>query len=171
MVGLLLSCQANTNIVDEETGMTPLLYSISNSSYRITNDLLKYGADPNLSNFTGLTGLMIAASLGDINTCRLLVKYSGRCIDYVDHHGWTALHYSTLTESNTSIEVVDFLLCEGIDKDQRDIKRRKAIHIAKHLGHGLIVSLLESHKRRIVTNSLPYEADPITRRRLKELKE
>jgi uncharacterized protein len=148
--------------------MTPLLYSISNSSYRITNELLKYGADPNITNFNGVTGLMIASSLGDINTCRLLVKYNGN-IDYVDQNGWTALHYSTLKDTN--IEVVDYLLCEGVEKDMRDNKKRKAIHIAKHLGHGLIVALLESHRRKIVTNALPYEADYITRRRLNELRE
>jgi ankyrin repeat protein len=165
MVALLLSCQANPNIVDEDTGMTPLLYSISNSSYRITNELLKYNADPNITNFNGVTGLMIAASLGDINTCRLLVKFNAN-IDFVDHNGWTALHYSALKDN---LDVCDFLLCEGVDKDMKDNKRRKAIHIAKHLGNGMVVALLESFKRRIITKSLPYE-DYITQRRLNEIK-
>lgn len=51
----------------------------------------------------------------------------------------------------------------------KDNKRRKAIHIAKHLGNGMVVALLESFKRRIITKSLPYE-DYITQRRLNEIK-
>lgn len=147
MVELLLSCHANPNVVDEETGMTPLLYSISNKTYRITTILLKYGADPNISNFKGVTGLMIAAALGDINTCRLLVKYNIN-IDYVDYNGWNALFYSTLYNS---IDVCDYLLCEGIDKDMRDNKNRRALNIARYLNNGPIVALLESYKRRIVS--------------------
>ena len=40
-----------------------------------------------------------------------------------------------------------FLLNEGADRDKKDNNKRKPVHIAEHLSHGEVVSLLEKHKR------------------------
>eukprot|EP00602_Paraphysomonas_sp_CaronLab_P006610 CAMPEP_0185035404 /NCGR_PEP_ID=MMETSP1103-20130426/26686_1 /TAXON_ID=36769 /ORGANISM="Paraphysomonas bandaiensis, Strain Caron Lab Isolate" /LENGTH=243 /DNA_ID=CAMNT_0027572457 /DNA_START=304 /DNA_END=1035 /DNA_ORIENTATION=- len=146
MVEALLVYKANPNIVDENTGMAALMYSVSNGSLPITTNLLRYGADPNLTDFKGTTALMIAASLGDVTHCRVLVM-AGSNIDFVDKHGWSALHYAAL---GGSVEVCDFLLNEGVDKDLKDFKRRKAIHIARHLNHGTVVAFIEGYRRRIM---------------------
>lgn len=46
-----------------------------------------------------------------------------------------------------STEVCYFLLNEGADRDKRDANKRKPVHLAEHLQHGEVVSLLEKHKR------------------------
>jgi ankyrin repeat protein len=46
-----------------------------------------------------------------------------------------------------STEVCFFLLSEGADRDKKDKNKRKPIHIAEHLKHGEVMSLLEKHKR------------------------
>jgi ankyrin repeat protein len=55
--------------------------------------------------------------------------------------------YVSISIHPGSTEVCYFLLNEGADRDKKDNNKRKPLHIAEHLKHGEVVSLLEKHKR------------------------
>lgn len=125
--------------------MTPLLYSVASMNMPMTVELLRAKADTNITDYNGITALMIAASLGDVSHCRILVRCNAN-VDFVDKNGWNALHYGAFSGS---VDVCDFLLDQGVDKDMRDNKHRKPIHIARHLNHGAVVAYIEGYRRRI----------------------
>eukprot|EP00603_Paraphysomonas_imperforata_P001271 CAMPEP_0114431120 /NCGR_PEP_ID=MMETSP0103-20121206/10424_1 /TAXON_ID=37642 ORGANISM="Paraphysomonas imperforata, Strain PA2" /NCGR_SAMPLE_ID=MMETSP0103 /ASSEMBLY_ACC=CAM_ASM_000201 /LENGTH=302 /DNA_ID=CAMNT_0001600651 /DNA_START=44 /DNA_END=952 /DNA_ORIENTATION=- len=143
MVEGILSYDADPNIVDEVTGMSPLMYGVASGCVPVSIALLRKGAFVNMTDFKAVSALMIAASLGDIEHCEVLMR-AGTEIDLRDKNGWTALHYAAF---GGSTEVCYFLLNEGADRDMRDHNKRKPMHIAEHLNHGEVVSLLEKHKR------------------------
>lgn len=146
MVEGILSYEADPNVVDEVSGMSPLMYAVASGCIPVSVALLRSGADVNMLDFKRVSALMIAASLGDVNHCELLMR-AGIEIDTRDKNGWTALHYGAF---GGSAEVCYFLLNEGADRGMRDNNKRKPIHIAEHLNHGEAVSILEQHKRKLL---------------------
>ncbi len=71
LVDLLIEHKALTDIVDEKTGRTPLMYSVINKNLEISHKLLKHGSTPNMSDFQCITPLMLAASQSDLKHCKV----------------------------------------------------------------------------------------------------
>lgn len=81
--------------------------------------LLKHGADPNASNQEGITALMNAASLGDLNMLKLLVS-KGASIHKKRYNDYDALYsaYMRRYSSNASPSL-DFLLSNGANPNEK----------------------------------------------------
>ncbi len=142
----LLVYEADPDTVNEETGLTPLLYSVTQGTTLITSLLIRYGADINLSDFNGTTALMYASSLGDMDHCLMLTRNTKCQFDYVDRNGWSALHYCAFGGSPL---VCALLLENGIDRDIKDNNNRLAFHVAKFRNHGEIEYMLERKTRTL----------------------
>ena len=103
--------------VQTNTGLTPLMYAISEGIHRrteIITTLLEGGADPNVQDDNGNTALHYAARNGRSEMIALLIEY-GAAIDWQNDVGNTALHeaakrgmtgaLSTLLEHGASMDI------------------------------------------------------------------
>lgn len=142
----LLESGASPDYIDEGSGRTPIYYSVLNKNLEISNYLIAAGADANIVDFQCISPLMVAAAQNDVGHCQLLCKANGET-DLQDEHGWTALHHAAMANAP---DAIFFLLEEGINRDLRDVNKRKAIHIAKFKKHGECEYLLNSKPRKIV---------------------
>ena len=129
----------NLNYVDLETGYTPLLFSVVQSSKEITAILLEKGANPEIGNKLGIKPLNFAARYGKLEDCKLLLSY-GTDINQTD----TLYNYTPLMNATMygHIDVVDFLLSNGADPDKIDSLQKKAIDYAQEKGYGKIAAML-----------------------------
>ena len=74
------------------------------------------GADPNLCNKRGETGLMMASEEGNAGVVCRLIK-AGADLDYQSKDGWTAMHYAAAAGRPL---IVELLLRAGAHPDKRD---------------------------------------------------
>lgn len=102
--------------------------------------LLKKGANPNFERISykqggasevyadvPLTSLAGANIINKIEVGKLLLKY-GANINYADSFGWNALHHSI---AKNDVEIVAFLLKNGVQKSSNIIKARKLFEVKK----------------------------------------
>lgn len=82
-----------------------LLNTISKMDIVGVRAALFKGANPNVSNHIGVTPLMIATRLNDIDSIRELLK-QGADIDKVDYIGRTAFQYALKYRSNQALQVL-----------------------------------------------------------------
>lgn len=85
--------------------------SKSNTDMEIIRLLLNEGADPNSTNITGDTPLILAVG-GNIDVLRLLLEYSAN-INAQNYVGFTALMYAVMSDNPN---VVALLLENGADR-------------------------------------------------------
>jgi ankyrin repeat protein len=101
------------------------------------------GADVNVSNPVGRTGLHLAAEAGAIESLQLLLAHPNVRVDAVDNDGSTALH---LAARQNNWEIVRILLAvkpEGVNC--RDREGKTALIVATELGHvESVVELLQA---------------------------
>jgi hypothetical protein len=142
----LLASNALPDLYDESTGRSPLMHSILEGTHSVSDMLLGAGADYNMSDFTCMTPLMLAASKNDVRHCQMLASKPRIDIDARDENGWAALHYAAF---GNAPECCVLLLDEGSDRSLKDINKRKPIHIARFKNHGECVAALEDLKSRL----------------------
>jgi ankyrin repeat protein len=87
IVYALLVNNALPDIYDEDTGRTPLFYSVSENHRRISKELINFGASINLADYNCVSPLMVACSKDDKKHCSLLIKHAAD-VDAQDVHGW-----------------------------------------------------------------------------------
>lgn len=109
-------------------------------------ELLKYGADPNLRGIDDVPILVEAASGGfghrhTIQVLNLLIEYKAD-VNLRDKHGFTALMAAAQTGSP---DVVNFLLEHGADVAMTDCKGTTAMSIAQSLKHTDVVRILQGN--------------------------
>jgi len=110
-------------------------------------ELLKYGADPNLRGVRGLTPLIRAAWGGygprhTVQFLTLLIAYKAD-VNLRDEQGFTALMEAA---RNGSPEVVRFLLEHHADATLTNCEGKTAIQIAQSFNHTDVVRILQSAK-------------------------
>jgi len=71
----LLHITRQPDDVESEKGFTPLLLAATNGDTAIVRLLLKYGANPNLRNFDGVTALHNAVFEKHIEIARMLIEH------------------------------------------------------------------------------------------------
>ncbi len=95
----MLTAGANVNAKDER-GITPLMYAAWVGSVDAMKRLLDHGADPNLTNSSGSTALMLSAT--DIAKVRLL-KDRGANVNAASTRGRTALFLAAMSDPSADI--------------------------------------------------------------------
>lgn len=120
----MLTAGANVNAKDER-GITPLMYAAWVGSSDAMTQLLDRGADPNLSNSSGSTALMLSAT--DIAKVRLL-KARGANVNAASTRGRTALFLAAM--SDRSADTVRLLISAGADVKAVDSLKMTILHAA-----------------------------------------
>ena len=101
-------------------GQTPLWWAASRGDTEKVKMLLKYGADPNISDRRKCTPLMQAAQCGCWESCERLLQ-GGADIASRDSLGRTALHYTfNDPQAPSSSSLVAMLLAQGADIEAVD---------------------------------------------------
>ena len=147
IVEYLLENNALPDIPDENTGRTPLMYSVLSRSHDMTKILVMAGASVNFADFQSVTPLMLAATVNDVVMCKILCSNPRLLVDAVDINGWTALHYCACFGSTDAMRYI--LREEAANKKLRDMNKRKPIDVAKFKNHLDCVALLSVSKGQI----------------------
>ncbi|WP_133406345.1 ankyrin repeat domain-containing protein [Parashewanella tropica] len=118
---------------------TPLKVATRCRQYQAVKVLLDHDPDiVNASDSQGWTALMNAASYGDIDTVKLLLKHQVD-VNVVNHDGKTALYCAA---DGGHSDVVSLLLEHGASAIQRDKQAFTPLQIAAHKGRGAVVDVL-----------------------------
>jgi len=117
-----------------------MCYAFRFSNLEMVQLLLDHGANPNLTNWLGISYLHLVALQGNIELARLLINY-GADINAVDHEycttplGWASKYGQA--------EMVTFLLKQGAKKVLEDVPEwATPLAWAKRKGHSAIVDIL-----------------------------
>ncbi len=100
--------------------------------------LLRYGADPNLSNKDDLNALMLAAQRGHVDITKILLKHGAK-LDACTSQNSTAL---MLACKRGNIDVARVLIRKGCDLEVKDNRGRTAKDIAAKLESSELRKLL-----------------------------
>jgi len=103
---------ADINAKDPETGVSALMFAITNCNLEIASALIKAGANINASSNKGLTPLMYAALRKDTAFVRLLVS-AGANVNAKTKDGTTALMSAAWLNKNP--EILKTLILSGAD--------------------------------------------------------
>lgn len=143
IVVTLIEFKALPDICDEETGRSPLLYSVLQRTVGISMQLIAAGASVNLVDKDCVSPLMLAGENNDFHHARILCEQLAdvdaqvnrdeydvcfecavmTCLVHVqDDNGWTPLHYAA---NGNSPKVMLILLEYGAHRNIRDMKGRK----------------------------------------------
>jgi ankyrin repeat protein len=120
----MLTAGANVNLKDER-GITPLMYAAWVGSVDAMTQLLDHGADPNLSNSSGSTALMLSAT--ELSKIRLL-KNRGARVNVVSARGRTPLFLAAM--SDRSADIARLLIAAGADVKVVDGMKMTVLHAA-----------------------------------------
>jgi ankyrin repeat protein len=120
-----MSAQGGDVNFKDDRGITPLMYAAWVGSPEAMKILLDRGADPNLSNSSGSTALML--SVTEIAKVRLLID-RGANVNIASTRGRTALLLAAM--SDRSVEIVRALLAAGADPKVEDAGKTTALHAA-----------------------------------------
>ncbi len=112
--------------------------------------LLELGADVDVRNYKGKTGLHYAAKAGFLTVINLLIE-KGATIDALDNNGETALFEairSTIKDGEKQRAAIEALLAKGADPNVKNGKGQTPLQIAKRMRRadaGKIVELLRRY--------------------------
>lgn len=82
-------------ILEKEKGINGILLSSSHAGdYRVVEQLLREGNNPNIATVEGWTPLMLASARGNLDMLRVLIHYGANVNDQ-DEDGWSPLMFCT----------------------------------------------------------------------------
>ena len=134
-------------------GWPPLVYTCRGDNGEHPDEilrLLELGADINVQNYKGKTGLHCAAKAGFLNVINLLIE-KGADLDATDNNGETPLFEairSTIKDSEKQRAAVEALLVKGADPNVKNRKGLTPLQVAQRMRRadaGKIVELLRSY--------------------------
>ena len=134
-------------------GWPPLVYACRGDNGEHPDEilrLLELGADIDIQNYKGKTGLHCAAKAGFLNVINLLIE-KGATIDTTDNNGETPLLEairSTIKSGEKQRAALEALLLKGADPNFKNTKGLTPLQIAKRMRRadaGKIVELLQSY--------------------------
>ncbi len=134
-------------------GWTPLVYACRGDNGEHPEEilrLLELGADINIQNYKGKTGLHCAAKAGFLKVINLLME-KGANLDATDNNGETPLFEairSTIKSSEKQRAALEALLVKGADPNVKNRKGLTPLQVAQRMRRvdaGKIVELLRSH--------------------------
>lgn len=86
---IIYNGRAKPDYIDIKSGMSPLMYAITNKNITIISILLKNGASIKLCDFKCKTPLMVAVTSGVLPIVQLIANGFTETIDLQDENGWT----------------------------------------------------------------------------------
>ena len=134
-------------------GWPPLVYVCRGDNGEHPDEiqrLLELGADINIQNYKGKTGLHCAAKAGFLNVINLLIE-NGATVDAIDNDGETPLFEairSTIKSGEKQRAALEALLRKGADPNVKNRKGQTPLQVAKRMRRaeaGRIVELLQSY--------------------------
>ena len=132
-------------LVQNRSGATPLAAAAFNGNRRMTQMLIKAGADPAQSDSTGKPPIIYAAAKGHANIVKLFLAADVPA-DIRDKNDLTALMWSAGHPNDVpqaeALAIIDILLAGNAALDLADNRGRTALMIAAERGHGDIVEAL-----------------------------
>uniref|UniRef100_A0ABD2WCR0 Uncharacterized protein n=1 Tax=Trichogramma kaykai TaxID=54128 RepID=A0ABD2WCR0_9HYME len=153
-----------------EEGWTPLYLALLYGHKKVTESLLRNGADPNLANQKGLTSLHIICLLYlDVDFLKLFFKINDDLqqtlhVDAQDKDGHTPLHLAL--KYNKNQRVIDLLLTRGAHLNLLDQCRMTPLHLISCKNLSVIshydvplLSVLEYNSKKKVKWLLKTHAD------------
>jgi serine/threonine-protein phosphatase 6 regulatory ankyrin repeat subunit B len=139
IVALLLTNKVDVN-AKENSGMTPLYFATAHKQEEIAELLRKHGAtgafDPLVDK------IVLAASDGDVESVKVLIKEHPDLINASSPDGMTPLHHAAV---NHRIETVAFLLANHADLNAKDISGCTPLFFAATTYKRGIVELMIAH--------------------------
>ncbi len=127
--------------VADDLGTTPLTLSLTSYRYQnggLSETLLEFGADPNISMNDGTTPLIAAVSNGHGSAVKALIA-AGANLDVCDSHGRTALHHAISWRDEKSSRL---LVKKGAKFDIPDEKGVTAGDMAASAGMESVMELM-----------------------------
>ena len=134
-------------------GWPPLVYACRGDNGEHPDEiqrLLELGADINIQNYKGKTGLHCAAKAGFLKVINLLIE-KGATLDAIDKDGETPLFEairSTIKNGEKQREALEALLTKGADPNVKNRKGQAPLQVAHRMRRadaGKIVELLQSY--------------------------
>ena len=134
-------------------GWPPLVYACRGDNGEHPEEiqrLLALGADINIQNYKGKTGLHCAAKAGFLKVINLLIE-KGATVDATDNDGETPLFEairSTIKSGEKQRAALEALLIKGANPNVRNRKGQTPLQVAKRMRRadaGRIVELLQSY--------------------------
>ena len=111
----------------------PLIYATENNHHTIVQELLDYGADPNIQNNDGRTALGLASLYGYYQIVQLLLNIDRTNANLHTKEGWTPLMAAS---QEGHYKIVELLLQKGADLNARNKYNGKtALILASKNGH------------------------------------
>lgn len=141
IVNDLLKKGADIDIIDRQTGWTPLMYAASNGSTQLCHILLSYGANVAKVSSDNKTPLMIAASAGHYDLAKILLE-SGADVNDQNTRSSPPL---LLAAAAGHEQIVRLLLEHGADVNALDDGSNSALALAVDAGHVSAVRVLLEH--------------------------
>lgn len=92
MTRMLLNANCNTVNSQDSKGNTPLIYACYNECSEIVEELLNYGADPNIYNYIGETPLQIVFNVSNYRIIHLLTQGGANINKQYGNNRETVLH-------------------------------------------------------------------------------
>jgi ankyrin repeat protein len=134
-------------------GDTALMYA-AGVDHRITELLLKFGANPNLSDRSGCSPLIWSAEKGNFESVKLLID-AGAYINVRQFNGNTAMSVACF---HGDVRIIQLLIDNGFSLyNQRDFSGNTPLMIATRYGYLSIVKLLLQQK--VDVNIINYDND------------
>ena len=135
---LIKSSSDFSNYINQKNtkGYNALLYSAFRGNLEIFNKLMEVGADPTLTNSSGLNALHLASQGNYPNMIVILVEKYNLDINSRDNKGNSALHWAVYKNSR---QAVDYLIYYNIDTNLKDNDGETALGIAMSKGNNYLV--------------------------------
>jgi ankyrin repeat protein len=145
IVGVLLKNKSEVN-AQSNMGETALFRTIDVNKYKNAELLLKYGADPDIKEYSqGWSALSCACYYGNLHMVRLLLKNRAN-INIKGKYEQTPLHWSIRAINlDNQKQIVKLLLEEGVNADHEDIVGQTALQMAESRSAEGVVELLRSY--------------------------
>ncbi|XP_055309515.1 26S proteasome non-ATPase regulatory subunit 10-like, partial [Sitodiplosis mosellana] len=129
-------------ITTDHSGKPALHVAIENGSKRMVECLINKSVDVNIKDSDGNSALKLALKKGNDEITKLLIQ-NGANLNANDNASNTALHIAAM--SDTSLDVVRFLIEHGADVNARNLYKYSALLTAAERGNVDIAKILIEH--------------------------
>jgi uncharacterized protein len=145
----LVAAGANPNALERDRYDIVTIAAVANDVEVLKTALALGGKPDNITSRYDGTALIAAAHLGHHESVDLLIK-AGAPINHVNNLGWNALIESVALGDGGERhqKTMALLLAAGADVQRADYQGARPIALARALGYGVMVKMLEAAERR-----------------------